>query len=170
MMIFWEIAVPIVGLGVILLVMWLCFRSSPVPPAPDLGMRVGTDGNMLGVTWERQLASVRASKGGVLHIDDGAHHREIRLDPAQIANGLVLYRPASDDVTFRLTIQSASRPQLQGSVRWIDASGTAESVPSSTAMVKVVVSVAPGATRFAAGVHTRPASAVVTSAAVPETE
>jgi hypothetical protein len=36
--------------------------------------------------------------------------------------------------------------------------------------VKVVVSVEPGATWFAVGVNTRPSSAAVTAAAVPEIE
>ena len=40
-------------------------------------------------------------------------------------------------------------------------------VPSLTLMVKVVVSVDPGATRLAVGVNTRPRIAVVAAAALP---
>ena len=59
----------------------------------------------------------------------------------------------------------ASLTEVDTTVVVLSVTGTA--TPSSTLMVKVVVSVEPGVTRLSAGSNTRPWIAVVAAAAVP---
>lgn len=84
---------------------------------PDLGMEVVSQGDTLRLTWNRSLSSVRDSIGGNLQIHDGEKYREVALDRTEVARGLIYYIPTSDDVTFRLNIQSHEPTQLSGIAR-----------------------------------------------------
>jgi len=89
-------------------------------PDTGLGLRVEGQGDRVLLSWNRRNAVVRSSQGGVLHIDDGAQHRDVRLDPAQIANGSVLYRPGSDDVSFRLQVHGQQGASVADTMRVLD--------------------------------------------------
>jgi hypothetical protein len=75
-------------------------------PHPGVGLRVEYEGEHLLITWDRRSADVRSAVLGVLRIDDGGQQRDVHLDATQVAAGSVLYKPASDDVTFRLELRS----------------------------------------------------------------
>lgn len=89
-------------------------------PDTGLGLRVEGQGERVLLSWNRRNALVRSSQGGVLHIDDGPQHRDVRLDPAQIANGSVLYRPGSDDVSFRLEVHGQQGAAIAETMRVLD--------------------------------------------------
>jgi hypothetical protein len=92
-------------------------------PAPGLGLRVESQGDRLLLSWNRHHPAVRNSKGGLLQIDDGPKRRQIILDSAQILNGSVLYRPTSDDVTFRLEVEGMRDGKVSESMRVLEAAG-----------------------------------------------
>ena len=98
--------------------------------APDLAMQVVQQGEILRLTWNRNLPAVRNAAGGILHISDGEKTRDVRLDAAQVSQGSIFYSPGSDDVTFRLTIESGEALQVAGFARVLGGgkhSATAES-------------------------------------------
>ncbi len=111
-------------------------------PDTGLGLRVEGQGDRVLLSWNRRNALVRSSQGGVLHIDDGPQHRDVRLDPAQMANGSVLYRPGSDDVSFRLEVHGAQGAAIAETTRVLDG---AKAEPLEVKNVVPDVSPAPAA-------------------------
>ncbi len=88
----------------------------------SLGMRVETDGPGLLLSWNRYSRAVQSAQSAVLAIQDGPQHREIALDRNQIATGSVFYRPASDDVSFRLDLRDPHGASVAQILRVLDAS------------------------------------------------
>jgi hypothetical protein len=82
------------------------FMQAILPDA-SLGLRVEYQGEHLLVTWSRRSPAVRAAVAGVLRIEDGSQRRDVHLDAEQVAGGSILYKPASDDVIFRLELRNA---------------------------------------------------------------
>ncbi len=95
-----------------------------VRPDSGLNLRVEAQGDRVLLSWSRTNPAVRSATSALLRIDDGGQHRDVHLEPAQVANGAVLYRPHSDDVNFRLEIQASNGSTEAESLRVLD-SGTA---------------------------------------------
>lgn len=72
----------------------------------QFGLRVEPKEDALLVSWDPHSERLRSATGGTLEITDGSRHREMRLDSGELANGSVLYRPASADIVFRLSASS----------------------------------------------------------------
>src|SRR5206468_1404064 len=70
----------------------------------DSRLRVVTEGDHLRVSWSRQSAAVKSVNDGVLEVKDGSHRHKFQLNSRDIATGSIVYRPGSDDVTFRLAV------------------------------------------------------------------
>jgi hypothetical protein len=86
----------------------------------------GKDDGLL-VTWDPQMPAVQSAKNGVLSIDDGPRHQDIDLRAREVANGWILYRYTSNDVTFRLEIHNSEGRPIRGMIRVLDASIIARS-------------------------------------------
>jgi hypothetical protein len=99
-----------------------------VPQNVRLALHVEGQGDRLVLSWDRQNPIVMAAVGAVLRIRDGTTDREIHLDAGQLANGLVSYKPLSDDVNFRLEVQSAER-FVSASLRVLDGTKMSSAVP-----------------------------------------
>lgn len=99
-------------------------RINPLsdPRSATLKMRVNSQGPGLRLSWNRFSPVVQAAKSGVLEIDDGGRHHEITLDRKEIANGSVLYRPASGDVSFLLDLRDTGGSDFAQVLRVLDAS------------------------------------------------
>ncbi len=89
-------------------------------PNTELQLRAEGQGDRLLLSWNRRNSVVRDAADGILHIDDGAQHRDVRLDSGQIENGLVLYRPGSNDITFRLEVHGVRGGSVGETVRVLD--------------------------------------------------
>ncbi len=88
--------------------------------APGLSLRLESQGDRILLSWNRRHPAVRNARSGVLQIDDGPVHRRVKLDAAQVANGSVLYRPNSDDLTFRLEVEGAGGERASESMRVLE--------------------------------------------------
>jgi TonB family protein len=93
-------------------------------PSGDLGLRVESQGDRLLLSWNRRNAAVTSASDGMLQIFDGTLHREVKLDGGQVADGSVLYKPLSQDVTFRLEVHGAEQSSAMGSIRVLDATAS----------------------------------------------
>jgi TonB family protein len=82
-----------------------------------LGLRVQAENDRLLVSWDREATAIENAANGSLVIDDGSSHRQIQLDGGQVANGSVLYKPHSDDVSFRLLVTTDAGATAQDTVR-----------------------------------------------------
>lgn len=96
----------------------------------DFGLKVDSQNGRLVLSWNRQNPFLLSATGGNLLIQDGSQQRAIHLDPAQLADGLVAYKPASHDVSFRLEV---SGPQGSGaaSMRVLDGTSIGTLVPTN---------------------------------------
>lgn len=92
------------------------------PRSASLGMRVETDGPGLLLSWNRHSPAVQAASSAVLSIQDGPQHRNITLDHDHVVSGSVFYRPASDDISFRLDLREARGPDVAQILRVLDSS------------------------------------------------
>ncbi len=94
-------------------------------PGDDLGLRVESQGERLLLSWNRRNPVVLSAANAILHIHDAGQDRDIKLDSSQVAEGAVLYRPVSGDVTFRLDVTGADQTTTTGSMRVLDANNPA---------------------------------------------
>jgi hypothetical protein len=72
----------------------------------------------LHVRWDRTAPAIQAAVGGTLHIRDGNNEKEVNLEAAQLRNGSVVYRRATNDVTFRLEVAAKTRVSIAETVRY----------------------------------------------------
>ena len=98
-------------------------------PSGDLGLHVESQGDRLLLSWNRRNAAVASASDGDLQIFDGATHREVKLNGEQVADGSVLYKPLTQDVTFRLEIHAAGQAPATGSMRVLDATSASHEAP-----------------------------------------
>jgi TonB family protein len=90
-------------------------------PGTDLGVRVDSQGDKLLLSWNRRNPTVASANDATLEIFDGADRREIHLNSGQVADGAVLYKPVTNDVTFRLEVHGSDQSMVTGSQRVMDA-------------------------------------------------
>jgi hypothetical protein len=90
--------------GCLVLVGAIAFLGPRPAESNPLGLNVNPEGDVIRITWNRDAAAIRSGKGGVLRIDEGARHRDISLDAAQLASGALMYRSDSRDITFHLAV------------------------------------------------------------------
>lgn len=114
-------------------------RSSSTPrfleavfPSKGLGLQVQYEGERVLITWSRTSPAVRSAARGLLRIEDGGNRRDVPIDAMQIVAGSILYKPASDEVTFRLQVESEDGKTTAESIQVVDA-GKAPSVKAPAA-------------------------------------
>jgi TonB family protein len=88
-------------------------------PGTDLNLRVRNEDDRLRLSWNQRNHVVASASDATLQIFDGQQHRDVHLDGQQVADGSVLYRPNTNDVTFRLEVRS-EQGATTGSVRILD--------------------------------------------------
>ena len=84
----------------------------PVGIRPDpysLHMTVTPTGDSLHVRWDRDAGPIHSQAKGALIISDAGAQKVVQLDADQLRNGSVVYRRASNDVRFRLEVQTGDR-------------------------------------------------------------
>lgn len=94
----------------------------PILREARLGLRVDVQPGGLRVSWTPEVSVVQSASQATLRIDEALQHRDIHLDPSQMADGSILYRPSSDDVTFRLELQRPGNSSLSQTARVVGAS------------------------------------------------
>jgi len=108
----------------------------------SLGLGIHVLGDDFLITWDRETPEIRSATKGVLRIQDGSQLRSTEMEPTELANGSIQYRPRSDDVDFLLTVYSADGAVTREGIRALD--GTSR---SSTALAGDAPQLVPAATR-----------------------
>jgi hypothetical protein len=88
-------------------------------PGTGLNLRVRNEDDRLRLSWNERNRAVASASDATLQIFDGQLSREIHLDGRQVADGSVLYRPLTNDITFRLEVRGGEG-STSGSVRVLD--------------------------------------------------
>jgi TonB family protein len=131
----WIVPAVLLAMAGTLSCVWLYFPGSPAwirqslriaahatRTSKDLGMRVESKGDALLIGWNPHSEALQSATRGMLDISDGSQHHDIYLDPAEIANGSVLYRPASPDVVLRLIVSDKNGTRKSEDVRVLNGS------------------------------------------------
>ena len=84
----------------------------------SLSLAVTKAGQNLNVHWDRQAPAVRASERGVLEIEEQGVSKPVELDAAQLQNGMLIYRNASNSVRFKLTVFPKGNVSVSESAEW----------------------------------------------------
>ena len=84
----------------------------------SLGLTVTKDGDNLSVKWNREAGAVKSSQKGVLEIVDGNLTKPVDLDAAQLRNGGILFRNASNNCRFRLTVYPQDGLSVMQVMEW----------------------------------------------------
>ncbi len=88
-------------------------------PGDSLNLRVQNNDDRLRLTWNQRNSAVLSATDGTLEIFDGQQHRQVHLDGRQVADGSVLYKPITNDVTFHLDVHG-EKGGASGSIRVLD--------------------------------------------------
>jgi hypothetical protein len=93
-------------------------RALPMPAdGPRLGLSVTSRSNLLDIRWNRELAAIATSDGGVVKITEEGITEAVPLDRAQLHDGYVAYGPKTNDVNIRLEVTSKNGATTTESVR-----------------------------------------------------
>jgi hypothetical protein len=84
----------------------------------SLSLSVKKSGDNLRLSWSRRSPAVRFAQRGLLEIDDGGYTRPVALDAAQLQNGSLIYRSASNSVRFRMTVFPQARVSVVETLEW----------------------------------------------------
>jgi hypothetical protein len=79
------------------------------PDPYSLHMTVTPVADSLHVRWDRDAGPIHSQARGSLIISDAGAQKIVQLDADQLRNGSVVYRRASNDVRFRLEVQTGDR-------------------------------------------------------------
>ena len=85
-------------------------RGSAPRPSSELGLNIDHLGPALRLTWNPHASVVENATHGILWVSDGSARKKIELDGKQLAHGSVMYVPESDQVEFRLQVDSQGKP------------------------------------------------------------
>ena len=133
------------------------------PPSPGVDMRVeAQQGDRLLVKWNRDSPIIGAAKYGTLYIDDGPQHKEIVFAPGEMRSGSILYRPASDDVSFRLQVLGRDDSMSTETVRVLDGAMAAAMNANAAKPQVPIPDVAPSSTGESVEARNRRLEALVT--------
>lgn len=120
----WGAAVWMTLLGFLVLGGFLGFevaRSTPAAARPasySIALRAMKSGDNISVTWNGESPMALAARSGVIEIEDGTFNKSVQLDPAQIRNGRLIYRNASDRVRFRITLHPDASVSAVETAEW----------------------------------------------------
>lgn len=128
----WVVTAAVIVMALGLAVACLNFLSNssrstaatlaPPPQNGGLGLLVHVQSDGFLLTWDRESPAVRSAVKGVLRIQDGPEKRTTELQRSELSNGSIVYRPASDDVDFLLTVYGKDGFVTREGVRALNAS------------------------------------------------
>lgn len=137
-------------------------------PDAGLNLRVEGQGDRVLLSWNRRNSEVRSAAGAILHIDDGNQHRDVHLDAAQVENGAVLYRPNSDDVSFRLAVRGQDGTVAAENLRVLDSARAPAQPVDISASTTPSTGAAPSNTGPVAAPHIWQPVATTSTVTVPQ--
>jgi hypothetical protein len=82
------------------------------------GLRLGVErrGGMLELEWNRKQPDLARSRSAVLMIEDGGAEHRVVLGRGEIQSGRVAYKPAGQQVKFRLSVMLQDSTELAQTV------------------------------------------------------
>ncbi|HYL73386.1 MAG TPA: hypothetical protein VEU96_04235 [Bryobacteraceae bacterium] len=97
----------------------LTVRQSGRTDPYNVTLTVTKSGSDLQVTWDRQALAIRTALKGVLTIEDGNYSKPTNLGASELRSGsVVIYKPLTDHVRFRLDLSLKDRDSFSEAVEW----------------------------------------------------
>ncbi|MGH9591692.1 MAG: hypothetical protein ACRD5L_01280, partial [Bryobacteraceae bacterium] len=116
----WWVALLLVLGGVLGYLGRVCLEDFQGPLADFYRLNLSADasGSTLTVHWNGVAPAVAGSSRGRLTIDDGALHRAIDLNRAQLCGGSLVYSRDSNAVRFRMDVFPAGNASVSETLDW----------------------------------------------------
>ena len=69
------------------------------------------------ISWDHNSPAIRRAERGKLQIVDGDLTESVPFDPTQLQDGVLVYRPHSNDVSVRMEVNERDGQKISESVR-----------------------------------------------------
>jgi TonB family protein len=137
------------------------------PPTSGLRMQAEASGDGALLSWNHNASAVQSAKQGILHIRDGSEERTIYLDPTDLANGSIIYKPQSSGAKFRLELLGEHGSPLSDDVQTFH--GTKSTIGTHSSKTAVPAAGVPEALPANGEPHKSASTAAAALALPPET-
>jgi hypothetical protein len=129
----------LVGTGIYLKSRPAQFTIGSVRQPPHMGFTANREGSLWRLSWDRSALERMEPSGAVLTITDGKVNQQLKLTPADLSSGTILYTPHGGDLVFSLQLDHGSTP-IEEHIRVLEdlpsdqksAQGDTEAQPKST--------------------------------------
>ena len=89
---------------------------APVPSRP-LQLRAALNGQQLEVSWDHNSNAIRQAEKGTVRISEGEITESVPFEASQLQDGILVYRPRTNDVSVRMEVSERDGSQVSESVR-----------------------------------------------------
>jgi len=123
----WLRLIPTIGLAILTVVLlnaavdaWhVPAGRASLPPrvSSPLHLRARMGAEQMEITWDHDSAAIREAEHGNLQILDGEVTESVPFEPAQLQDGVLVYRPRSNDISVRMEVSERSGEKISESVR-----------------------------------------------------
>jgi hypothetical protein len=115
--------IAVLGLAVLVALLLLGIFSGEIvrrfrPPSNKLDLAVTSAGDVLKISWDHKASFLAHARGALVVIDDGASHREVRLDPDELRLGEVDYERLTKKIVVTMTLDSPGSPLPPQTLDW----------------------------------------------------
>ena len=84
--------------------------ASTVQQPLHVGFSANREGSLWRLSWDRRAIELMEPSGAVLTITDGKVNQQLKLTPADLSSGAILYTPRGGDLLFSLQLTHGSIP------------------------------------------------------------
>ncbi len=91
---------------------------SPVRP---LKLRATLNAQQLEVSWDHDAAAIHAAEKATLRVSDGDITEAVPFEASQLQDGVLVYRPRTNDVSVRMEVDERDGSHVSESVRAVAA-------------------------------------------------
>lgn len=123
----WIRLIPTMGMAILTVVLlnavvdaWHApVGRASLPPrnTSPLHLRARMGAEQMEVSWDHDSAAIHEAERGNLEILDGGVTESVPFEPPQLQDGVLVYRPRSNDVSVRLEVSERSGEKISESVR-----------------------------------------------------
>jgi hypothetical protein len=94
-------------------------HASVVAPshARQLRLRATMNAQQLEISWDHDAAAIRAAEKATLRVSDGDITEAIPFEASQLQDGVLVYKPRTNDISLRMEVNERDGTQVSESVR-----------------------------------------------------
>ena len=87
------------------------------PDSSPLGLGVTAEDQQIEVFWNRRASAIQDAENATIRISDGDVAESVLFDGGQLRDGVLIYRPRTNDVGIRMEVKERDGQRVSESVR-----------------------------------------------------